>query len=417
MPMMEYIEVGPFTLEKNHTGYFQERDRVRLIAEGDGDGEYWNSFIGYRAKVSTLKRRMELMGFDRTSLERDFLSSLQLWQGTVKDELSYLNRTQHSSDDSYYTVRKAWLEKIQPALENTTIDDWLNRLVQAANWPQRYQDYSEQLNHWNETGDQLLSLMTSCVDADNQWLSCSMYNFPCSSEDYFLCAVLLACDEEQYCELNLNEHISNGEYDDFTDLEELNVGQTLPFRHARQSLSDVVALISVGQENPVQVRMCYSGLITVMEAYLSDIFIRAVKQEGVKRKFVENYAPYSDSKKFPLGEIFTQLDLLERKIEDDLKALTFHNIENITKLYGKILLINFPKDLKDELSSAVSVRHDIVHRNGKKSDGTELVITSADVMRLEKTMMELLSYVDDQILDALQQAFEEDYALAPGKEH
>lgn len=408
MPMMEYIEVGAFTLENMSNWYFREHDRVRLIAEGDEAGDYRNSFIGYRAKVSTLKRRLELMGFDRASLERDFLSSLQLWQESVKNELGDVNRTMISSHDSYYKVRKAWLEKIQPVLENTNLDDWLAGLVKAASWPLREEDYTGQLYHWNETGDPLLSLMTSTVEADYQWLCCSNYNFPCSNHDFFLCAVLLVCDEDQYCELNLNEHIFNGEYDDFTDLEELNAGETLPFRHARQSLAEVVALVSAGPENPVQARMCYSGLITVMEAYLSEIFIRAVKQEGVKRKFVENYAPYSEGKKFHLAEIFTQLDMLERKIEDDLKALTFHNIERITHLYGKILLIDFPPELKNELSRAVMIRHDIVHRNGKKPDGTEHDITGEDVLKLEAIMMDLLTYVDGQILDTLQQTFLQD---------
>nr|WP_318379130.1 HEPN/Toprim-associated domain-containing protein [uncultured Enterobacter sp.] len=414
MPMMEYIKVGAFTLENIFMRCFQKRDRVRSIAEGDGDGEYWNSFIGYRAKVSTLKRRMELMGFDRASLERDFLSSLQRWQESVQDELNNLNRTLHSSDDSYYTVRKVWLEKVQTVIGNNNLADWLSRLAQAAGWPERVADYSNTLYHWNETGDPLLSLMTSTVEADHPWLWWSDYNFPCSSRDYFFCAVLLVCDEEQYCELNLNEHISEGEYEDFTDLEELNAGQTLPFRHARQSLSDVVALVSGGAENPVQMRMCYSGLITVMEAYLSDIFIRAVKQEGVKRRFVESYGPYREGKKFSLGEIFTQLDLLERKIEDDLKSLTFHNIEKIAHLYEKILLINFPKALKDDISSAVIVRHDIVHRNGKKHDGTEHNITGAEVIRLKTTLMELLTYVDGQILDALEQAFQNDEEFTTG---
>lgn len=200
--MMEYIEVGAFSLEHTFTNYFQGRDRVRVIAEGDEDGEYWNSFIGYRAKVSTLRRRMELMGFDRASLERDFISSLELWQESVKNELSELKRTMASSGDLYYTVRKAWLEKVQPVIENCSLEDWLTRLVQAASWPQREADYLRQLYHWNETGDPLLSLMTSTIEADYRWLGFSDFNFPCTNSDYFFCAVLLACDEDQYCELD-----------------------------------------------------------------------------------------------------------------------------------------------------------------------------------------------------------------------
>lgn len=32
---MEYIEVGAFSLENTFTNYFQEQDRVRIIAEGN----------------------------------------------------------------------------------------------------------------------------------------------------------------------------------------------------------------------------------------------------------------------------------------------------------------------------------------------------------------------------------------------
>ncbi|MDO1895458.1 HEPN/Toprim-associated domain-containing protein, partial [Escherichia coli] len=60
------ITVGEFELcsmqDDYEQWYFRNSDRIRDIVGGDKDGDHRNSFIGYRAEVGKIRRRMELQG-------------------------------------------------------------------------------------------------------------------------------------------------------------------------------------------------------------------------------------------------------------------------------------------------------------------------------------------------------------------
>lgn len=74
------ISIGNFTLYDTQNDYyqwyFQEGDRVREIAEEE-DG-FWSeeTFIGYRTTVAQMRRRLQLNGYDRAALERDFSTAI-----------------------------------------------------------------------------------------------------------------------------------------------------------------------------------------------------------------------------------------------------------------------------------------------------------------------------------------------------
>ena len=333
------ITVGEFELCSMQVDYeqwyFRNSDRIRDIVGGDKDGDHRNSFIGYRAEVGKIRRRMELQGYHRESLERHFRECLANWQEAMEKELTELNSNDFSDNGGegyprYYELRKDWLMKALPAIAETTLDDWLERLplAAAAEVPE-----SHQLFAWNRTSDPLLSLMTSDFDRHNRWVLAGGYSFPCTDPEFYACAVLLASNEATLCELDLTELICDELTEDFTDLEELHAGKTLPFRHACQSMSELGELASAGTENTILIRMCYSGIITVMEAYLADIFIRAVKQPSIQRRFVEKYEKYRKGDKFTLSELYTVLENLDKTIEEELNKLTFHNIATVTQLW------------------------------------------------------------------------------------
>ena len=66
------ITVGEFELcsmqDDYEQWYFRNSDRIRDIVGGDKDGDHRNSFIGYRAEVGKIRRRMELQGYHRVIL-------------------------------------------------------------------------------------------------------------------------------------------------------------------------------------------------------------------------------------------------------------------------------------------------------------------------------------------------------------
>lgn len=259
---------------------------------------------------------------------------------------------------------------------------------------------------WIETGDPVLSLMVSSVDGDCSWVCDSNFNFPCTQQDFYSLAILLITEDDAVCELDLKWLISAGWTDDFDDLEEKHAGATQPLRHVRQSLSELSALVTSAPENPVLLRMCYSGIITVMEAYLADIFIRAVKHPSVKRRFVESYEKFQNSSKKPLSEVFSLLDSLDQTIEKELFSMSFHHIPTVTKFYQECLLVSFPPDILNDIARSVIIRHDIVHRNGRDKKGKHHLIEYHHVNQLEELMHGFLAGIDKQILDGLQQQFQ-----------
>lgn len=143
-----------------------------------------------------------------------------------------------------------------------------------------------------------------------------------------------------------------------------------------------------------------------MEAYLADIFIRAVKHPPVKRRFVESYEAFQNSSKKPLSEVFNLLDSLDKTIETALLSLSFHHIATVKKLYQECLLVSFPPDILNDIARSVIVRHDIVHRNGRDKNGKHHLIEGYHVNELEELMHVFLAGIDKQILDGLQLQFE-----------
>ena len=397
----DYLTIYP-TQNSYHLWFFQEGDRVREVHTADEDLRYDGAFIGYRASVGQIKRSMELYGYDRDSLERHFSHALNSWKTELGEEFYALEGIQDKEE--YDTRRYNWLKLALGALENARLEDWIQRFKQAKDWP-RNDDFHFSVYEWVETDDPVLSLMLSSVDEYCEWVHNSSYNFPCIDYDFYSFALLLASDDNALCELNLSELIWDERMDDFLDLEERNCGATKPLRNARKSLDELLNLANQSTENSVLLRMCYSGIITVMEVYLSDIFCRSVEHESVKRRFVENYAKYKSVEKKPLSEVYKQLESLDKIIEDDLQSLSFHHIPTVKQLYDNCLLIRFPEHLLSGIAQAVQIRHDIVHRNGRDVKGMHHEISIKHLKNLNAKMNNFLNFIDQQVLDALEKLF------------
>lgn len=403
------ITVGKFSLYDTQNDYYKwcflDEDRVREVSPNDEARQFYNSFIGYRTTVAQMRRRLSNDGINRASLEIDFIKSLNTWKSEYRQELKDIENGNLSRTGLYASIKKEWIKQVLPVLENAVLDDWLSRLKKAVDWP----DVSKSdflLYKWSEADDPILSLMLSTTDPNVEVTRHSDFNFPCSDIKFYALGVLLVSDDDALCELNLNELISDGKIQYFNELDEQSIGATLHLRHAQRSLADLHDLIRSEPLNLSLMRMCYSGIITIMEAYLSDIFITSVKHLPVRRRFVEKYEKFQSSKKEPLSEVFKLLDRLDQTIEEELFKLSFHHIPTVTKLYQECLHIEFPADMKEQIGKAVSLRHDIVHRNGRNTQGQSHTIMLKDVKELDLLIRGFISYIDARILDAFSRSFD-----------
>lgn len=143
-------------------------------------------------------------------------------------------------------------------------------------------------------------------------------------------------------------------------------------------------------------RLLYVNVIFALETYLSDTFISAVANEKeLMRKYVES-APEFKVEKFTLAEVFNARESIEAKVKSTLVDIVWHNFGKIKPMYKDTLGVNFPDDMGD-LHRSILIRHDIVHRNGKKKDGGDIVIATKSITDLIQAASALVRDIDAQM--------------------
>lgn len=394
------VEVGGFSLQEVQNSYgiwfFLPGDRVREIKQ-DGSGQDFpeGSFIGYRATAGQIRRRMALQGYDMATLDAHFTEQLA---GAVASLQSQLDEAvSQRGNAAYYDDIIPFLEKTLGAITGTTLRDWLALFPTAKAWPAG----GTWESNWRETGTPLLTVMISFPFFASPYCTEGDFNFPCSDACFYDLAVLSLFSDDTPCTLDITELVQNGYVDDFHDLEEINAKATLPCRSVLASLEDFSRLSDSAPGNEVLQRMCYSGIITALEAYLADIMKRSVQEEAIRRRFVERYKPFQNDMKLDMARLFITLDKIDRTIADTIDSLSFHNLEMARGLFRDVLLVTFPSEERAFLNHAVGVRHDIVHRNGRQTSGKPVAVGHPEVIRLDSAVRHLIVSVDGQILDSL----------------
>lgn len=142
--------------------------------------------------------------------------------------------------------------------------------------------------------------------------------------------------------------------------------------------------------------LLYVNVITAMETYLSDAFINTVfGSRDLLRRFVENN-PDFEKQKFSLNEVFSKTDSIEGEVRNYLIELIWHNLSKIKPMYKRTLNVDFPSELKF-FFKAISIRHDIVHRNGKSKNGKKIKVSKQDVYNLIDEVSSFVKHIDEQI--------------------
>ncbi|MEL0638758.1 HEPN/Toprim-associated domain-containing protein [Marinomonas sp. TI.3.20] len=393
------IELGGYTIDEwqntYHKWLFRDSERFREVKQD-------SQFIGYRMEAEKLKRRLELQGVNRQSVELDFNELKALWVKDLKSILQSLG----DSDNESLSDFLLYLD----GLQKCSIDSWL-KLIPIAHHTCQLTNESETClitdqhkihQSLTETERNLLKFMCSNYDEYPNYTA-GGYHFPCQSIDSYAWAILQFIEPNSVCELNLSDLISSGWVDDFEDLAEYQEGQTKFYARAKAEIREIISLSESGGANPVLQRLAYSGLITILEAYLSDVAKRQVlNKEAIRRRFVERYEPFGNGQKtLRINELFSKMEQLDKLITDYIDSQSFHSVKTINTFYSSVLLVNLSSHLLKRLSDAVDTRHDIIHRAGKTKDGEPIEITLKATLDLSELVFEVMASVDEQIVDGL----------------
>ncbi|WP_349918210.1 HEPN/Toprim-associated domain-containing protein [Aeromonas veronii] len=380
--------------------YFKNADRIREIRSFvDESGN--DRFIGYRATARTIRRRLQLDGHTLESAKQDFDQTREVWINDMRDSLNYYEITKgegSSSSVEFYETIKRQLETVK----NTSFQEWTAKIIEGQSKRIEYHNYSFSYEEVVIENEPLLSLMLSPlfgVTDNNMGFKGSL--FPCMELESFAIVLLDMCKDDDICELDITDIVDGGWVDDFEDIEQIQDGKTYFYKIFENSLIELTD-INLDESTPVLQRMIFSSVITAMEAYLSDTLKKNVlNRDAIKKRFVKNSEHLKNSGKIFLNDIFDELGKLDEKIIGEIDKISFHNVGTVINLYKNVLLCNFPNDKKAQLSKSVEIRHDIVHRNGKTTDGSIIHIAKEDVENLIMLVSDVVSHIDKQILDGL----------------
>lgn len=142
--------------------------------------------------------------------------------------------------------------------------------------------------------------------------------------------------------------------------------------------------------------LLYVSVITAIETYLSDTFINIVLNDDENlRTFVENNKEFA-KRTFKLSEVFSKHDEIKNDVKKYLISQLWHNLEKIKPMYKATLDIDFPSNL-GSIFRAISIRHDLVHRNGKNKNGNYVVITKENIEILITDASSFIASVNKQV--------------------
>ena len=119
--------------------------------------------------------------------------------------------------------------------------------------------------------------------------------------------------------------------------------------------------------------MIYANVITAMEAYLSKNIISLVlNDENIFWKFVSKFD--WNNEKVDISKIKDTYDSMNMKVQRKLAEILYHNLPKVRVMYQKILDINILQSEDDMrfFNSSVDIRHDLVHRNGRKGTNSSV---------------------------------------------
>lgn len=152
------------------------------------------------------------------------------------------------------------------------------------------------------------------------------------------------------------------------------------FANFLSEISSVQASEMKAGNSEIYLKMRLSYAVTLMESCLGEMLKSVTMQhEQFRRNAINNISQIRESK-VSAHELLDgdPQKILDSRIIEHITRILYHNMDKVKKVYAQILDDDFPtfKDgLNDKIVELMDLRHDIVHRNGKKIDGEKIEIT------------------------------------------
>lgn len=373
------IVIGSYVLNFLDAAYdpwfFIQEEWDRRVYYEETIGGDSRDFIGYESTVKTIRHRLFLAGYDDKSLEHDFNNTKKIWINDIEEQLAYYEK-KITSQFSRSKYLRGIVEHIQHSLDiirSASLDAYKqvfyfiflrdgerkNKVTQGVN-----------LELYEIIKDGIESLVSE------QNAGYANYDFPCMRKESIALLLLDICNEDDKCVLDLTALVRDGWVDDSYIVSSSSLNSK--FHENFIATLSKLGHLNEERENQILQRMIYSNVITAMESYLSDTIKRTVlSRKAIKLRFIEKHKAFSE--KIKISEIFEYIEKIDKLVSDEIDKISFHNIVTVKNLYIDVLDCDFNHIDVSRLIDYVSVRHDIVHRNGMKTNGDLIELSQDDV--------------------------------------
>ena len=142
------------------------------------------------------------------------------------------------------------------------------------------------------------------------------------------------------------------------------------------AFSDGITNVQEQSKDSFHNQLYFSNVISLMEQYLSNLFIYEVKNE---RRSLQKLADHDKFKSAKISVPFALNNSIETYLVTSMKSLVWHRLNDVEMYYKKVLDISF--NISRELLSQLELRHDLIHRTGYKLDGSIVNITEEKLNR------------------------------------
>ncbi|HHQ4889297.1 MULTISPECIES: HEPN/Toprim-associated domain-containing protein [Aeromonas] len=372
------IVIGSYVLEFLDAAYdpwfFLQEEWDRRVYYEETIGSDSRDFIGYESTAKKIRHRLFLAGYDDKSLEHDFNNTKKIWIDDIEEQLAYYHQKSVSPFARGKYLRNL-VDDIKRSLEvirAASLDDYKKVFYFIFLRDSEKKDIVTRdvnLELYEIIKDGIQSLVSE------QNAGYANYDFPCMRKESIALLLLDICNEDDKCILDLTALVRDGWVDD-----SYIVSSSLNSKFYDNFIVTLckLGLLNEERENQILQRMIYSNVITAMESYLSDTIKRTVlSRKAIKIRFIEKHKAFSE--KIKINEIFEYIDKIDKIISDEIEKISFHNVVTVKNLYIDVLDCDFNHIDVSRLIDYVSIRHDIVHRNGMKTNGDIIYLSQDDV--------------------------------------
>ncbi len=359
-------------------------DRNILVwGEAVGKEELETAYV-FELTVDTAIKRLELLGYTPSRCRIDFYESLNK-DLKMLEAIAFDASFPNLCRDIYsrYGDWDQWIE----AFSMITKDQ-----------PRRIYDFCEpERVHEDDLVNYMMNPQPAWLDDWNPW----GFQYPCSDFNYLARTFLESCERDSLVQLDATDLVLGGWCDDFMLLEQMDGPHTKFFTVIEQNINEALDLIEQLRDHAnsgLLSKLLFANAITLLETYLSDTLIFAVVNfPPIMRRLVEADSEFGRSK-IDTKDIFRKHEGLKSDVVAYLESLMHHNLNRVKHLYLSSLSVELPSEI-DFIYRAINDRHDIVHRNGRRRDGSIVSPDLDSVKELLPRILQMVRVIDLQVKD------------------